>query len=130
VEFEEQRSNKSLLLTHNEILHDFLLAKIPDSRSDWDNLASEAGDFGRTGGVFADAASFEECTKLCDKDTKCLQHSYHAKRCSIGRSVRLGRAREPDEDGAWQSGWNRSRLMAWLKEQPPCDQITFEGEDD
>ncbi|KAH7388993.1 hypothetical protein BKA64DRAFT_711101 [Cadophora sp. MPI-SDFR-AT-0126] len=129
VEFEELRHNKSTSLTHSEILQDFLLAKFPDSRSDWDNLASQAGDFGRTGGVFSDASSFDECTKLCEEDEKCFQYSFHEKRCSIGRSVRLGHAREADEDGDWESGWNKTRLVGWMKEQPPCGHVSFEGED-
>ncbi|KAH7324084.1 hypothetical protein BKA65DRAFT_79996 [Rhexocercosporidium sp. MPI-PUGE-AT-0058] len=127
--YEEQRSNKSVLLTHTEILQDFLLPQIPLSRSNWDNLATERGDFGRTGGVSSDATSFEECTKACEEDDQCFQYSFHGQKCSIGRSVRLGHAKAADTEGIWQSGWNRARLTQWSKEQPLCNNITFEGED-
>ncbi|KAK0123950.1 hypothetical protein ONS95_008939 [Cadophora gregata] len=129
VKFEEQRRDISVLLTHSEILQDFLLSQIPDSRSDWDNLASEAGEFGHTGGVFSDAASFEECSKTCEQNKDCLQYSYHETTCSIGKSVRLGHARDADEDGSWHSGWNKTRLADWVKAQPPCGHVAFEGED-
>ncbi|KAL2062592.1 hypothetical protein VTL71DRAFT_5664 [Oculimacula yallundae] len=129
LEYEQQRQNKQVLLTHTEILRDFLLPQIPLNRSNWDNLASERGDFGRTGGVQSEATSLEECTKACEIDEKCFQYSFHGHNCSIGRSVRFGREREPDKEGSWQSGWNLTRLADWSKEQPPCSNITFQGED-
>lgn len=67
--------------------------------------------------------------KACEEDEKCFQYSFHGQKCSIGRSVRLGHAKVADGEGIWQSGWNKSRLAQWSKEQPSCNNITFEGED-
>jgi hypothetical protein len=96
---------------------------------DWDNLASDPGEFGSTGGVEWKAQSFEDCAKACEADMKCLQYVHHGDNCHIGMSVRLGHKKEADEEGIWQSGWNRTRLDDWMANRLPCDRISFPAQD-
>ena len=89
-------------------------------RKDWDNLASDPGEFGKTGGVLVDVGSFEQCAEACQADVKCLQYSHHGNRCHIGMSVRLGYEKKADNEEIWQSGWHRTRLDDWISSQVPC----------
>jgi hypothetical protein len=101
------------------------LNSLPSERENWDNLASDAGEFGKTGGVSSEAASFQDCEQACEADEKCFQYSHHDHKCYIGMSVRLGYEKKIDQDGVWRSGWNKTRLADWASKQPQCDQITF-----
>jgi hypothetical protein len=103
--------------------------ELQSHRESWDNLASDPGEFGKTGGVSIHAATFTECTQACEADPNCFQYAHHGSTCHIGMSVRLGHEREADEDGMWESGWNLIRLREWMAVQPPCDQITFPVQD-
>lgn len=98
-------------------------------RENWDNLASEKGEFGKTGGVTSDAASFEDCAHACEMDEKCFQYSHHERTCNIGMSVRLGYRKEADGEGTWRSGWNTTRLAEWASKQPLCDHGSFPEQD-
>ncbi|KAG9229918.1 hypothetical protein BJ875DRAFT_409922 [Amylocarpus encephaloides] len=123
--FEERRSDNPRPLTHADILNEFLLSSMSSSREDWDNLASDEGEFRKTGGVLSKTSSFEECAQACEDDEKCFQYSHHGKECYIGMSVRFGDTKEADNEGKCRSGWNMSRLSNWLSRQPVCERIEF-----
>jgi hypothetical protein len=95
------------------------------SRENWDNQASDKGEFGKTGGVLKEAASFKECARSCEYDDHCFQYSHHGNKCHLGMSVRFGDAKLPDEEGKWSSGWNMTRLANWISQQVPCGNIEF-----
>lgn len=105
------------------------MSSMSSHRENWDNLASDPGEFGKTGGVSVETPLFEECVRLCAADTNCFQYVHHGHTCYIGMSVRLGFKKEPDEEGIWRSGWNKTRLTEWISTQPVCDQITFPQQD-
>jgi hypothetical protein len=94
-------------------------------RQNWDNLASDPGEFGKTGGISLEIESFEECAKACASDMNCFQYSHHGHSCHIGMSARLGHTKEKDGEGIWQSGWNETRLADWISNHPVCDETTF-----
>jgi hypothetical protein len=98
-------------------------------RENWDNLASDPGEFGKTGGISVKAATFTECAQACEADSSCFQYAHHGNICQIGMSTRLGHEREADVNGLWESGWNLTRLGEWMAVQLPCDQITFPVQD-
>ncbi|CAG8982502.1 hypothetical protein HYALB_00002282 [Hymenoscyphus albidus] len=131
-EYEQQRGNRSACLllleplTHIELFKSLTLDSVraQAQRENWDNLASDPGEYGKTGGVLSKAKSLEECAKACEADKECFQYGFHGK-CHIGRSIRLGQMRDPDEDGTWQSGWNHARLNEWVLSQPVCEQVNF-----
>jgi hypothetical protein len=112
-------------LTHAEIFIDLLYELVLPERRGWDNLASDKGEYGKTGGVLHETSTFEGCKKICEKDEKCLQYSYYGNTCSIGMSVRIGFATAADEKGVWRSGWHTERIEKWLAEQPLCNEIIF-----
>jgi hypothetical protein len=112
-------------VTHVELFKNLTMNSIQSHRENWDNLASDPGEFGKTGGVSLETASFEECARACEADTQCFQYAHHGHTCHIGMSVRLGHKKEADEGGIWQSGWNQTRIADWISSQPPCDHITF-----
>lgn len=105
-------------LTHAELFKELLHDLILPERQDWDNLASEKGEYGKTGGVIHETPTFHGCKEVCEKDEKCFQYSHHGNTCSIGMSVRIGSAKSADEKGAWRSGWHTGRLEEWLAKQP------------
>ncbi|KAL2072690.1 hypothetical protein VTL71DRAFT_12033 [Oculimacula yallundae] len=123
--FEERRQNKTIPLTHEELFNTFILDSIVSERDNWDNLASDRGEFGKTGGVSSETSSFEECARACEADEKCFQYSHHGNTCNIGMSVRLGYKKEADDVGIWRSGWNKTRLIDWAAKQPSCGPVTF-----
>lgn len=123
--FEGRRAESSRPLTHAELFKDLILISMLPQRENWDNLASDQGEFGKTGGVSVDATTFEECTSACERDAKCFQYSHHGRTCSIGMSVRLGSWKEADGEGIWRSGWNKTRLLDWTSKQPVCEHISF-----
>ncbi|KAG4424754.1 hypothetical protein IFR04_002102 [Cadophora malorum] len=127
--FEDRRENKSTPLTHEEIFNTFVLSSLVAEKENWDNLASEKGEFGKTGGVTSETSSFEECGKACEADEKCFQYSHHGTTCNIGMSVRLGYKRDLDSEGLWRSGWNLTRLRDWALKQPKCGPTTFSKQD-
>lgn len=93
-------------------------------RENWDNLSSEKGEFGKTGGVVLEnISSFQDCTDACEADANCFQSSHHDKSCFLGMSVRRGSARDSDNEGVWRSGWNRKRLDNWLSKQSKCNHV-------
>ncbi|KAN0089971.1 glycosyltransferase family 31 protein [Hyaloscypha variabilis] len=117
--FEQRNVRGSSPLTHRELFANFVMPALRAYRRDWDNLASDPGEFGKTGGVFVEAVSFEKCAQACEDDVKCLQYSHHGNRCHIGMSIRLGH-KKVDEEGIWQSGWNKTRLDNWISIQGHC----------
>ncbi|KAG9231123.1 hypothetical protein BJ875DRAFT_517942 [Amylocarpus encephaloides] len=121
----EERSNNTTPLTHADILNELWLGSMTTSRQDWDNQASDPGEFGQTGGVLKETASFEDCIQACEDDEKCFQYSHHGNKCHIGMSVRYGDKKKADDEGKWYSGWNMTRLADWISKQPHCDKIEF-----
>ncbi|TVY40953.1 hypothetical protein LSUB1_G003109 [Lachnellula subtilissima] len=124
-QFEKSRLDKLGPWTHMEFFNDFVRGSLPDSRENWDNVASDPGEFGKTGGVESNAASFEDCAQACEANKECFQYSHHGDICYIGMSVRLGYKKEVDQEGTWRSGWNKTRLADWASKQPICKSITF-----
>lgn len=112
-------------LIHSELFKDMLLESIPEHQENWDNLSSDPGEFGKTGGVSSETATFEQCAQACEEDTNCFQYSHHGGTCQIGMSVRLGSERKADDDGIWQSGWHKTRLNDWAAKQPVCDEVIY-----
>ncbi|KAH8754459.1 hypothetical protein BGZ57DRAFT_945022 [Hyaloscypha finlandica] len=53
------------LLTHAEIFRNLVTSSIEPNRRNWDNLASDPGEFGKTGGLLQ-APTFEECRRARD----------------------------------------------------------------
>ncbi|KAH9215376.1 hypothetical protein DL95DRAFT_388684 [Leptodontidium sp. 2 PMI_412] len=127
--FEDQRANKSTPLTHEEIFNAFIMESLVSELENWDNLASERGEFGKTGGVTSETSTFEECAHLCELDEKCFQYSHHGNTCNIGMSVRLGYKKDADDEGVWRSGWNKTRLAEWAAKQPNCGPVAFPKQD-
>jgi len=117
-------------LTHAELFKDLLFSLFPYERQNWDNLASDRGEFGKTGGVSLKISDFEDCKAACEADVHCFQYSHHGDTCFIGMSVRLGYAKQVDQEGIWRSGWNRKRLEKWLSKQPSCDRVNFPMQED
>ncbi|KAL3417766.1 hypothetical protein PVAG01_10776 [Phlyctema vagabunda] len=128
--FEMQRLASGIQspLSHAEIFKEFLLDEIQSSRDDWDNLAADPGEFGKTGGILSEMASFEDCARTCEANLNCFQYSHNGNRCHVGMSVRLGYKKQANEDGMWRSGWNKTRLGEWILKQPLCEQIKFPGQ--
>jgi hypothetical protein len=102
---------------------------MPSHRENWDNLASDPGEFGKTGGLSLKTTLFEECARACEANIDCFQYAHHGQTCHIGMSVRLGYNKGGDRDGIWRSGWNKTRLADWIDRQPACDQVTFPKQD-
>ncbi|KAH7364073.1 hypothetical protein BKA65DRAFT_419260 [Rhexocercosporidium sp. MPI-PUGE-AT-0058] len=123
--YEDQRANKWTPLTHEEVFNTFIMNSLVPERENWDNLASERGEFGNTGGVTSESPSFEDCAHVCEADEKCFQYSHHGNTCNIGMSVRLGYKKDADDEGIWRSGWNMTRLAAWAVKQPKCEPVDF-----
>jgi hypothetical protein len=91
---------------------------IQADRKNWDNLASDPGEFGKTGGVAVEAGSFRECAQACEADPQCLQYVHHGQTCNIGMSVRRGHKKnKADMGGKWRSGWNITRLADWMSRE-------------
>ncbi|TVY39000.1 hypothetical protein LOCC1_G006871 [Lachnellula occidentalis] len=124
-QFEKSRLDKLGAWTHMELFNDFVTGSLLDSRENWDNVASDTGEFGKTGGVKSDAISFEDCAQACEANQDCFQYSHHGITCNIGMSVRLGYEKEADQEGTWRSGWNKTRLADWASKQPTCKTATF-----
>ncbi|PBP25808.1 hypothetical protein BUE80_DR003251, partial [Diplocarpon rosae] len=127
--FEQRRSNKSEILTHTELFRNFVMPSAVSERENWDNLAADKGEFGKTGGVTSEAASFEDCAHACEVDERCFQYSHHGHTCNIGMSLRLGYQKQTDQGGAWRSGWNLTRLADWASKQPTCEHLQFPTQD-
>ncbi|XMA14362.1 hypothetical protein WAI453_007153 [Rhynchosporium graminicola] len=123
--FEDRRENKTITLTHQEIFDTFVLDTLVSERDNWDNMASEPGEFGETGGVSSLTTTFEECSQACEADERCFQYSHHGNTCNIGMSVRLGYKKEANKEGVWRSGWRKDRLIGWAKSQPKCGPASF-----
>ncbi|KAK0119311.1 hypothetical protein ONS95_008155 [Cadophora gregata] len=123
--FEDKRENKLSPLIHEEMFNKFVLDLLVSQKDNWDNLASERGEFGKTGGVTSDTSSFEDCRKACEADKKCFQYSHHGNICNIGMSVRLGYKKDADSEGIWRSGWNLTRLQDWASKQERCGPASF-----
>jgi len=102
-----------------------VLNSLLSERENWDNLASDPGEFGKTGGVSSEAESFQDCAHVCEADEKCYQYSHHDHTCYIGMSVRLGYEKDADREGIWRSGWNTTRLADWASKQAQCGQVAF-----
>lgn len=102
-----------------------LLGSIPAQEENWDNVSSDPGEFGKTGGVSSETATFEECGQACEANPDCFQYSHHGNSCKIGLSVRRGYKKEADDGGVWRSGWHKARLLEWVSKQPTCDVIVF-----
>ncbi|KAK6587423.1 hypothetical protein PZA11_000713 [Diplocarpon coronariae] len=117
------------ILTHTELFKTFVTPSMVSERENWDNLAAEKGEFGKTGGVTSEAASFEDCAHACEVDEKCFQYSHHGRTCNVGMSVRLGYKKEADQEGVWRSGWNLTRLTDWASKRPVCEHLTFPKQD-
>lgn len=96
-----------------------MVSSIEPNRRNWNNLASDPGEFGKTGGVLLQAPTFEECVQAYEVDINCLQYVHHGGTCHIGLSLRLDHEMEADEQGIWQSGWNQTRLNNWMSSQNP-----------
>jgi hypothetical protein len=112
-------------LTHSDILNELWMGSMNTYRENWDNQASDKGEFGKTGGVLKKTASFEDCALACVHDDGCFQYSHHGKRCHWGMSVRFGDEKSPDEEGKWSSAWNMTRLVDWISQQQPCGNVEF-----
>lgn len=124
--FEQGRQGKQTPLTHMEIFKDFLANDLRPERLAWDNVASDRGEFGKTGGVLVETATtFEDCTRACEANEDCFQYSQHGQTCNLGMSVRAGSPKQADHDGAWRSGWNLTRLAQWSSKQPECNGVSF-----
>ncbi|TVY58885.1 hypothetical protein LSUE1_G008714, partial [Lachnellula suecica] len=127
--FEKERQATKMPLTHAELFKNLTVKSLTPHRENWDNLASEPGEFGNTGGVLIDAVSLDDCIRACEADEKCFQYSHHGSHCYIGMSVRLGYEKSADQEGIWRSGWNKTRLADWASKQPACDEIAFPSQD-
>jgi hypothetical protein len=88
-------------------------------------MAWDKGEFGRSGGIEHDLATFEECAEACAADEKCLQYVHNGEKCFLGLTVRLGQAKKSEDGKIWQSGWNESRIASWTAQQPPCEKVKF-----
>lgn len=113
-------------LTHSEIFKDFIVPSLPSYRDNWDGtFAVEAGEFLQKPELALDSTSFEQCSSACQDDEKCFQYSHHNNTCYIGRTIRLGFAKEADQGGLWRSGWDIARISNWLQIQPECGEASF-----
>ncbi|KAH6682836.1 hypothetical protein B0J14DRAFT_468567 [Halenospora varia] len=125
VKYEEKRPKSLGPLTHMELFKNLTVNSLSPRRKNWDNLASDPGEFGKTGGVEREATTVEECAKFCTADKDCFQYTHHDRTCYIGMSIRLGYEKKADEGGVYQSGWNLERLERWIGKQTSCDHVTF-----
>ncbi|EPE35713.1 hypothetical protein GLAREA_05050 [Glarea lozoyensis ATCC 20868] len=128
-DFEEAWWDRTKMpLRHADVLKELWLRDMTERRENWDNLAADKGEFGKTGGVKKVAATFEECKSACEGDEDCFQFSWHGGKCFVGRSVRFGEERIPDEGGEWTSGWSLTRLESWMGRQEGCDGVEWPGQ--
>ncbi len=58
----------------------------------------------------------------CEANTQCFQFFFDRESCFIGKAIRLGEMRDPEDGKRWRSGWNQGRIAA---EQEPCDDVKF-----
>lgn len=101
---------------------------MPAIRDDWDNLSwrNELGA-GLSGGEDEKTTvqSAEECATVCAANTQCFQFVFDGESCYVGKAIRLGETRDPEDGKRWQSGWNLDRIADWAANQELCNDIEF-----
>ncbi|CAN6638414.1 hypothetical protein TRVA0_017S00430 [Trichomonascus vanleenenianus] len=93
-----ERSRDGSVILHRDIYVDFYRDNLPESRSSWDNSASDLEFEDWTG-------TSSDCATRCISDDKCLTWRYKPGYCALGYSVRLGRY-----DPGFESGNMRHRI--------------------
>jgi hypothetical protein len=86
-------------------------------RKDWDNT-DEDWKIYPYNNKKASFASFEQCAAACEADKLCFQFVFHGTTCALSHTIRLGRERLEEQEGAEQyiSGWNIERIRSWTAE--------------
>jgi hypothetical protein len=119
---------------------------LKDSRTDWDNLASDSSnarwnilfesDDPNDGHAPNGEASIDACQESCEKSEYCMMWSWSSvkvknwnengeTKCHLSSSLRFGVYAPPEEVGGgdskqvrtWKSGWKKERFLAWARHQ-------------
>ncbi|KAI0401182.1 hypothetical protein F4802DRAFT_581566 [Xylaria palmicola] len=101
-------STDHILPRHGDIFRQLVIPHIRDRISDWDNLS---------GDVQSENVSFEECRKICEKTSRCMQFSLAGSTCKTSRGIRLGKQKlqaDHSEDKV-DSGWITERVESFVK---------------
>jgi hypothetical protein len=67
----------------------------------------------------------EECTAACEANKDCFQYVHDGKTCFLGKAIRRGESRRPEDGKKWRSGWHKGRIADWISKQKPCDTVDF-----
>ncbi|EGP84766.1 uncharacterized protein MYCGRDRAFT_24569, partial [Zymoseptoria tritici IPO323] len=95
---------ESQVLRHRDIFEQYVLPRIQESRTAWNNQPTVAGREDRSETV--EVSSLLECEGMCERDKTCLQFAVHDnKECKTTSKVVLG-----EEAEGFESGWMLGRI--------------------
>lgn len=113
------------------------------TRDDWDNSGRSSLDAPKRSQSYSHDPheSFEACRSACEAVPKCVQFTYHRRKCKIDRSLRYGECKEPEieqpgmttsentqgrnpDDMRFFAGWVPDKIKAWI-DGHPCDTIEW-----
>ena len=113
------------------------------TRDDWDNTGRSSFEARKQSEFYSHDPheSFEACRSACEAQPKCLQFTYHSRRCTIDRSLRYGEYKDPEverlgmtmnegtqgrspDDLRFFAGWLPDKVKAWIDDHP-CDTVEW-----
>lgn len=100
------KNNNASPLRHKDVFREYILPRMADSRTDWDNESD--GEEG--------VLSFQDCRSKCEATDNCRQFSVDREGvCRIRSDPRLGKASQGAE-----SGWIQDRIAKFEQGMEPC----------
>jgi hypothetical protein len=95
---------------------------------DWDNVSWKvemgSGLYGKEGEKIKTQSGYE-CWSACKKDQQCMQFLLDGEYCYLGKAIRLGVKRLPENGKKWRSGWHHERIQEWIAKQGACTNVQF-----
>lgn len=129
-------------LTYRDLALSYFNVTALETRQDWDNADWDAFGPPIPSRFYSldPHASIESCAEACKAHAECFQWTYHLRKCTFVRSIRVGRHREPEvgkgkteeekarewdvEDLRFVAGWAMAKVQEWAEERP-CEQVEW-----
>lgn len=139
--FERERKF-SAPLRIKDLYHQFVRPEMTDTRPDWDNMAEDIFFLNTTAAKYEEweldrakkdgltdlelmaHRSFADCKRVCQAQNKCLQFRFRKGICSLSHKFRHGNPvkREKDDFYRSTSGWDMTKIKAWVEEHDKCEE--------